>query len=250
MPDVPSRFSIGGPGAPLSERPRSRASYAAPSLGGVGIDLALRRTGPAYPSLVDVLGNARCAGCGQRLGPLCAPCHDRIRPAFSRSAPHPARRLICRWPYEGAVRSLVISLKARAVRHAAVPLVDAMTEAVWATGLAGTVITWVPGRPAEERKRGFDHAHLLAAGLGRRLGLPVVRLLERAGRDRDQVGLSAEERRRNLEGTFRPLPEACPKGVVLVDDVLTTGATASACAQALLEGGAAAVELVVACSAE
>ena len=145
----------------------------------------------------------------------------------------------------------MISLKARAVRHAAIPLVDAMTEAAWAAGLAGAVITWVPGRQTEERRRGFDHAHLLATGLGRRLGLPVLRLLERAGRDRDQVGLSAEERRRNLEGSFRPLPEAAhATGVVLVDDVLTTGATASACARALLAGGVTTVEVVVACSAE
>ncbi|HYN36844.1 MAG TPA: phosphoribosyltransferase family protein [Actinomycetota bacterium] len=135
------------------------------------------------------------------------------------------------------------------MRSAAIPLVDAMATAVWRSGLAGSVLTWVPGRPAEERRRGFDHAHLLAQGLGRRLGLPVVPLLERTGSDRDQVGLSAEERRQNLVGAFRARSESLAS-VVLVDDVLTTGATASSCARALQAAGASSVEVVVACSAE
>lgn len=161
--------------------------------------------------------------------------------------------MICGWPYEGPARSLVLNLKVRAVRSAAIPLVDAMAAAVWRSGLTGSVLTWVSGRPAEERRRGFDHAHLLAQGLGRRLGLPVVLLLERTGSDRDQVGLSASERRKNLVGAFRARP-GVPDGilgpVVLVDDVLTTGATASSCARALLAAGASSVEVVVACSAE
>ena len=74
------------------------------------------------------------------------------------------------------------------------------------------MITWVPGRAAEARRRGYDHAHLLARGLAGRVGLPVVSLLERTGTDRDQVGLTAEERRKNLEGAFRPAEGRIPEG--------------------------------------
>ena len=224
------------------------------------------------------MGPARCAGCRLRLGPLCGECRDLIPPVVVRTPPAPASRLICGWPYEGAARSLVLDLKARAIRSAAEPLVEAMTAAIWKSGLAGSVITWVPGRPGEERRRGFDHAHLLARGLGNRLGLPVKRLLDRTGAGRDQVGLSAQERLENLDGAFKGRPllpgrdasgrsfgtsrkndrlaneftKSLPQGpiVALVDDVLTTGATASACAGALLAAGASRVEVVVACSAE
>lgn len=159
--------------------------------------------------------------------------------------------MICGWPYEGAARSLVLDLKVRAVRSASLPLVEAMSTAVLRSGLRGSVVTWVPGRPKEERRRGFDHAHVLAQGLARRLGLPVQRLLDRTGSNRDQVGLSARERLENLNGAFKGRSLRVPgKAVVLVDDVLTTGATASACAGALLAAGASQVEVVVACSAE
>ena len=142
---------------------------------------------------------------------------------------------------------MILDLKARGLRPAAVPLADAMARAVWANGLEGSVVTWVPGHPPDERRRGFDHAHLLARRLAARLGLPLAELLYRTGDARDQVGLDAAERRRNLEGAFasRPAPDA----VVLVDDVFTTGATARSCAKALAGAGASSVEVVVACLA-
>jgi predicted amidophosphoribosyltransferase len=149
--------------------------------------------------------------------------------------------------YEGAGRALVLRLKVGAVRSAAQPLVGAMRRAaVTAGGVTGTV-TWVPGKPADMRRRGFDHAELLATELSTGLGLPCRRLLDRRRIPLDQAALSASERSANLAGAFRA--DFSPREVVLVDDVVTTGATAEACARALRAGGARTVHLLVACSA-
>jgi predicted amidophosphoribosyltransferase len=142
---------------------------------------------------------------------------------------------------------LVLRLKLGAARSAARPLAAGMRRAVVAAGgLTGTV-TWVPGKPGDMRRRGFDHAELLATELSSGLGLPCRRLLDRRRIPLDQAALSASERRANLAGAFRT--DLSPREVVLVDDVVTTGATAEACARALRAGGARTVYLVVACSA-
>ena len=164
-----------------------------------------------------------------------------------RDPPPPLTRLLVPWQYAGPVRGLILDLKLKAVRAAAEPLVDAMAAEVWRRGLAGVVLTWVPARPPDNYRRGFDHAALLAQGLAKRLGLPAAPLLERRDAALDQAGLGAEDRRRNLEHAFGGRGASGP--VVLVDDVVTTGATLSACGRALLGAGATAVEGVVACTA-
>src|SRR5262245_23472233 len=104
----------------------------------------------------------------------------------------------------------------------------------------------VPPHPSRLRKRGFNQAVDLARALGRRRGLPVApRALVRIRATSAQTGLAATERRRNLRGAFvvhRPTVVA-HRHVVLVDDVLTTGATADACAGALLAAGARRVDV-------
>ena len=104
----------------------------------------------------------------------------------------------------------------------------------------------VPLHPARLRARGFNQALLLARALGRRRGLPLApRLLVRTRATDVQARLPAAERRRNLDGAFAVrAPRLCrARSVVRVDDVLTTGATADACARALLAAGAARVDV-------
>jgi predicted amidophosphoribosyltransferase len=151
---------------------------------------------------------------------------------------------IAAWAYEGPVRALILALKLRALRMAARPLVEGMTEMARGAGLQGAWVTWVPGRAAGIRERGFDHAEVLARGVAHGLGLRPCRLLGRRHPARDQASLSATDRVRNARGAF--CARASPASVVLVDDLITTGATAAACAAALRAAGAARVELVVA----
>src|SRR5439155_20729340 len=111
---------------------------------------------------------------------------------------------------------------------------------------ADAVLVPVPLHPARLRARGFNQALLLARALGRRLDLPVApRVLVRRRATRAQPGLDAVERRRNLREAFRVRAPGTVAGrrVELVDDVLSTGAPADACARALLAAGAVRVDV-------
>jgi ComF family protein len=151
------------------------------------------------------------------------------------------------WAYEGAARALVLQLKLQGRRSTAAPLVEAMCREVTRRGLSAEAVTWVPGRAREARRRGFDHAEVLARDLARRLGLRPVRLLRRTRASCDQAGLGARERRANLAGAFASRSFSRP--VVLVDDLVTTGATAAACAAALRAAGVPRVEVLAPCCA-
>jgi predicted amidophosphoribosyltransferase len=106
-------------------------------------------------------------------------------------------------------------------------------------------VTWVPLARRREAERGYDQAQALARALARRLGRPCVPLLRRTLATPPQAKRSAAARRAALAGAFRPIA-AAPGSVLLVDDVLTTGATAAACADALHDAGTDSVVLVTA----
>lgn len=100
----------------------------------------------------------------------------------------------------------------------------------------------VPLHPARERRRGYNQAQLLAVRLSRRFGIPLAprRALRRRWRTSPQIGRGVERRRENMRGAFRAGWRKGLKGkrVLLVDDVITTGATLEACADALRAAGA------------
>lgn len=106
----------------------------------------------------------------------------------------------------------------------------------------------MPTTPGRLRARGYNQARLLAQEVAIRTGWTLVDALDRRGGGPSQVALPPEERRANVEGAFSPRAEARShirdKDLVLVDDVLTTGATASSAARSLGDGGARSVRLL------
>jgi predicted amidophosphoribosyltransferase len=186
-----------------------------------------------------------CAACGRSCRPeaiVCTRCGRRLggaEPLLGKGPPGLDRA----WssaPHEGVARNLVAALKFRRLLPVAGLMADRIQWLAPAHMLSGAIVP-VPPAPSRLRRRGFDPAGELAAALAERLGSPTEACLARRG-GRRQVGRRRAERlgqppRIRATGT-------APRSVLLVDDVLTTGATLSACAQALRAAGAARVVAV------
>jgi competence protein ComFC len=142
--------------------------------------------------------------------------------------------------FESVARLAVLSLKYRG--HLALAETIAIHVAHATAHLEPKAITWVPTSELRIRQRGFDHARLLAEEVARRLDVPCSQLIARTRETPPQVGLEPEVRRKNLAGTFECT--LAPDSVVVVDDVFTTGASASEAARALKQAGAMRVDSV------
>ncbi len=150
--------------------------------------------------------------------------------------------------YEDSLRQAVQRFKYRGAfsldRSLGGLLADAL-ETDPASGRSDLLVP-VPLHVSRLRRRGYNQSLLLARVLGRRWRVPVhSRLLVRTRPTIPQQGLKAAERRRNLKGAFRVRKPLDGEAVLLVDDVMTTGATARECSRVLLEAGAGRVEVAV-----
>jgi ComF family protein len=205
---------------------------------------------------LDLALPAACAGCGREGSALCRECLPALdvrleaMPGVPIGLPAdiPAPLLQLEWcaPFTGVTRRALHALKYDGERRLA-PLLGAALARRWArVGLAADALVPVPASPDRVRERGYDQAALIAAEAGRRLRLPVVPALERTRTTTAQFDLDRAGRAANLGGAFRTIAGAPIAGrwLVLVDDVVTTGATLAACAAALIDGGAAAVSAV------
>jgi ComF family protein len=148
--------------------------------------------------------------------------------------------------YEGPAREALHRLKFsgwRAVARALAGPMAAVNE------FDADAVTWVPLSGRRRARRGYDQARALAARVGEVLGLPVSPLLVRVRDTAPQARRTGAERRRSMQGAFRSSGRASPARVLLVDDVLTTGATAAECARVLRAAGAREVALLTAARA-
>lgn len=182
-----------------------------------------------------------CGGCGVPIasGRLCARCLHRP-PQFDR---------VCiPYRYESPLSSLVLGLKFQRRIEAAPPLAGILLESLRALPPPlPEVIVPVPLHPARIRQRGFNQALELSRPLARGLGLPLVpRLLKRVRNTAAQSSLHGPaERRRNVRRAFAVDPEGSARitHAALVDDVITTGATATEIARVLRNAGISRLEL-------
>ena len=162
-------------------------------------------------------------------------------------------RVAAVWYYKGNVRRSLHRFKFRQGRFLAEPYGKLMAMKALREDLAeAELVTWVPISPIRKLIRGYDQDELLARVIARELELPCVQLLKKVRHNRSQSGISGYARRRaNVLGVYRTEnPEQiCGKRILLVDDILTTGATVSECARVLLTAGAEEVNCAVVASA-
>jgi ComF family protein len=188
----------------------------------------------------------RCEVCGQALGwlstkdgePLvCRECQQKTY-AFERARNYGV--------YEGPLVNAILLLKWEPIEPLGAWFAHRLAEIAAQEGekLSADVVVPVPLHRDRERERGYNQAGLISKPLARKLGLPhkAVLLMRTRPRPNKQV-LTFEERWQSVRGAFatRPGSQVDSKRVLLVDDVMTTGATLDACARALLESGAKSV---------
>ena len=209
--------------------------------------------------ILDLALPPACAGCGREGAALCNDCLPALdaRAGLPAGTPIglpadiPAPLLQLEWcaPYAGPVRAALHELKYGGEQRLAVPLGIAVARRWARVGVGTEVVVPVPVHVDRERRRGYDQAALIAAVTAERLGLPVTRALERDRATIAQFELGRDERATNVAGAFRlrrsvASSEIAGRWVLLVDDVVTTGATLAACGAALVAAGAAAVSAI------
>jgi predicted amidophosphoribosyltransferase len=238
----------------------------------------------AIPNRVlDLAFPARCPGCGREGPPICAGCALALDArmelpggiAIGLPSDVPAPLLQLEWcaPFSGLVRRALHELKYGGETRLAMPLGEAIARRWRRVAAGGDVLVPVPVHADRARRRGYDQAELIAYAAGRRLGIPCAPVLERVRATIAQFDLDRATRATNVRGAFRlrarpatgaraatglPVTGTGPRAttsasvvnplagrwVVLIDDVVTTGATLSACAEPLLAAGAIGVSAI------
>ncbi|MGQ9572995.1 MAG: ComF family protein [Dehalococcoidia bacterium] len=213
--------------------------------------------------LLDILFPSRCVGCGAYGSLLCSSCQAQLPraepprcPICWRPQPRDAPCAHCRqerpafqaarspYLYQGVAREAVHALKYNHLSALAQPMAQLMARCVRDEAIGADLVVAVPLYARRQRLRGYNQSALLARELSRLCGLPLAErgLARRRNTPPQARSADAQARRRNVADAFiadRRWVEG--KRILLVDDVMTTGATLDACARALAQADAASV---------
>ena len=199
-------------------------------------------------ALLDLLFPPKCPFCQRLLhdprAPLCPNCQASLPWLTGRAGERRVDFTQGCWSplaYQAQVREAVQRYKFAPAPAYGRPFGLLMAQCARAQGVEAELVTWAPLSKKRRRKRGFDQGELLARTVGECLALPVLPLLEKSRHTVPQSSLpDGAARRANALGAYSLLPGGRIEGrrVLLVDDVVTSGATLSECARLLCQGGA------------
>ena len=184
-------------------------------------------------SQLEFTGEHICLDCGVPIkdeADYCIRCQNQKREyAFNRSP------LV----YDGIAKKLIYDLKFGRKKYIAQTLGAMMTDEYLNRKIVAEIAVFVPMTRDEEKKRGFNQSELIAEDVASRLNLPLLPALVKIKETSAQKQLSREEREKNLVDAFVCVfKEVKDRKILLIDDIFTTGATANACAHALLKADA------------
>lgn len=205
-----------------------------------GLETVLSVLAPFDCLVCETEGALLCAGCCERyIKPLAERCYVCLKSSSNNKVcSHCVSELDHVWvaaDYSAMAAQLVKKLKFDRAAAVANILADVMASTLPALP-SSTVITYIPTANSRVRQRGYDQARLIARQVAKQKGLPFKLLLKRSGKTR-QVGADRTQRHTQLQDAFTATKQL-PNSILLVDDVLTTGATIEAAAKALKKAGA------------
>ena len=196
--------------------------------------------------LLSLVAPPLCWGCGgpaPRDEPLCRSCRTGQRWLESVAVEVAGIRTWAPVAYEGSARALVGALKFRGAAGIADHMAAAMLARAPPRLIDNRTLVPVPLHPARLRRRGFNQADRLTAAMAARSAMPVARCLRRRGPQGAQVGRGRSDRLAAVRDSISADRPVAPR-VLLVDDVITTGATLAACVAALRDAGASEVAAI------
>ena len=204
--------------------------------------------------LLDAALPARCVGCGAEGRPLCTSCAPSLDARLEIEAgvpiglpgdvPVPLLQLEWCSAFRGTTRAALHAIKYQGERRLAEPLGAALARRWARVGIGADLLVHVPVHADRARQRGYDQAELIARVAARHLGLPSGSLLTRERATAAQFDLDRADRAANVAGAFTVRAALDGRWILLVDDVVTTGATLAACAVVLEAAGARAVSAI------
>lgn len=180
-------------------------------------------------NLLDVVLPTPCVICSKLGAPLCKQCSDNFQLHFSQMELSGVSGIaLCDYSPEAAL--VINNLKEKGITSLA-PFIAMFAKRNWPQELRRAILVPVPSSPANSKKRGFSHTALISKAIARQIpGIRTRELLRSQGKRLDQVGLSPKQRFENLTGAFRAQTRGFHtpnRPIVLVDDVITSGATMS-----------------------
>ena len=200
-----------------------------------------------YYQLMDLLFPPKCILCRKLLSKeetdLCGSCRSEVLEyPVRKTKPQFLDSFAAVWYYEESVRGSLLRFKFRGARSYASAYGRFVAMKLLQTQPEGfDVLTWIPVSPLRKLRRGYDQVELIARAVGRELDMTPVSTLKKIRHNRPQSGITgAEKRKANVLGAYRAVsPEkVAGKRVLLLDDILTTGATMSEAARVLKTAGA------------
>jgi competence protein ComFC len=190
-------------------------------------------------NIIDILFPRVCMGCGKEGSYICKKCSLFLSESTSIFAKGNLREVVSVWEYEGLIREIIFKIKYDGMFDAINELVEKAFERRDSHIPESMVITFVPMFLKKEKRRGFNQAELIARKVGEKTDREVLFLLEKTKDTPSQTELGKEERMKNVRDSFgMKRGMDCPKDVLIVDDIWTSGATMEECARVLKKSGA------------
>lgn len=195
----------------------------------------------SFNSFLDAIfpTGVTCLYCGKEtdsdVNGLCYECASALRQNGKFGEEYDEVTVYSAFLYDGLARKIILKAKDSDSPHLTRTMAKYVAELYKIVGKKCDLIVYVPCSGKNLRKRGYDHMKNTAKFLSDETGVPTVKALKRTGKSKDQTEVRNEERKRNVENAFIGINAEKIKGktVLIIDDVVTTGATLNACAKVL-----------------